>query len=67
MQWCAMHFGVLGMQRVGLTHSIGNEPSRRIAERLGFALKGYNGRPTCSLAQGSRQVLLCSVRCHRTA
>jgi len=32
--------GVLGMRRVGLTHSIGNEASRRIAEKLGFALEG---------------------------
>ena len=33
-------FGALGMRRVGLTHSSGNEPSRRIAEKLGFALEG---------------------------
>ncbi len=33
-------FGALGMRRVGLTHSAGNEPSRRIAERLGLALEG---------------------------
>lgn len=33
-------FGVLSMRRVGLTHSSGNEASRRIAERLGFALEG---------------------------
>ena len=32
--------GVLGMRRVGLTHSSGNEASRRIAEKLGFALEG---------------------------
>jgi RimJ/RimL family protein N-acetyltransferase len=29
-------FQVLGMQRVGLTHSQGNEASRRIAEKLGL-------------------------------
>jgi RimJ/RimL family protein N-acetyltransferase len=29
-------FGALGMRRVGLTHSDGNEASRRIAEKLGF-------------------------------
>jgi RimJ/RimL family protein N-acetyltransferase len=29
-------FGALGMRRVGLTHSRGNEASRRIAEKLGF-------------------------------
>ena len=29
-------FGALGMCRVGLTHSDGNEASRRIAEKLGF-------------------------------
>lgn len=33
-------FGVLGMRRVGLTHSSGNEASRRIAEKLGFTLEG---------------------------
>lgn len=33
-------FGVLGMRRVGLTHSSGNDASRRIAEKLGFALEG---------------------------
>lgn len=33
-------FGALGMHRVGLTHSSGNEPSRRIAEKLGFNFEG---------------------------
>jgi RimJ/RimL family protein N-acetyltransferase len=33
-------FGALGMRRVGLTHSDGNEASRRIAERLGFSFEG---------------------------
>ena len=33
-------FGALGMRRVGLTHSSGNEASRRIAEKLGFTLEG---------------------------
>jgi len=33
-------FGALGMRRVGLTHSAGNEASRRIAERLGFSFEG---------------------------
>ena len=33
-------FGALGMRRVGLTHSGGNEASRRIAERLGFSFEG---------------------------
>jgi len=33
-------FGALRMQRVGLTHSGGNEASRRIAERLGFTFEG---------------------------
>jgi RimJ/RimL family protein N-acetyltransferase len=33
-------FGALGMRRIGLTHSAGNEASRRIAERLGFSLEG---------------------------
>lgn len=33
-------FGALGMRRIGLTYSGGNEPSRRIAERLGFSFEG---------------------------
>jgi ribosomal-protein-serine acetyltransferase len=32
-----------------ITHSLGNEPSRRIAERLSFALEGYSGGPICFL------------------
>lgn len=30
----------LGMRRIGLTHSAGNEASRRIAEKLGFSFEG---------------------------
>jgi len=37
-------FGALGMQRVGLTHSSGNEPSQRIAEKLGFDFEGVQRR-----------------------
>lgn len=37
-------FSALGMQRVGLTHSGGNEPSRRIAEKLGFNFEGIQRR-----------------------
>jgi RimJ/RimL family protein N-acetyltransferase len=33
-------FGALGMRRIGLTHSDGNEASRRIAERLSFSFEG---------------------------
>jgi RimJ/RimL family protein N-acetyltransferase len=33
-------FGALGMRRIGLTHSGGNEASRRIAKKLGFSLEG---------------------------
>src|SRR5580704_16412251 len=33
-------FGALGMRRVSLTHSGGNEASRRIAEKLGFSFEG---------------------------
>jgi len=33
-------FSALGMRRVGLTHSEGNEASRRIAEKLGFLHEG---------------------------
>lgn len=37
-------FGALGMQRLGLTHSGGNEPIRRIAEKLGFNFEGIQRR-----------------------
>ena len=33
-------FGALGMRRVGLTYSAGNEASRRTAEKLGFTFEG---------------------------
>ncbi len=33
-------FGMLGMRRIALTHSAGNEASRRIAVRLGFSFEG---------------------------
>ena len=33
-------FGAFGMRRIGLTHSEGNEASRRIAQKLGFSLEG---------------------------
>ena len=33
-------FGALGMRRIGLTHSNGNEASRRVAEKLGFSFEG---------------------------
>jgi RimJ/RimL family protein N-acetyltransferase len=33
-------FGALGMRRVGMTHSEGNEASRRIAHKLGFSFEG---------------------------
>ena len=47
-------FGALGMQRVGFTHSLGNDPSRRIAERLGFALEGIQRR--ANLLPGGKAV-----------
>ena len=47
-------FGALRMQRVGLTHSRGNEPSRRIAERLGFALEGIQA--TANVLPGGKKV-----------
>ena len=47
-------FGALGMQRVGFTHSLGNEPSRRIAERLGFTLEGIQRK--ANLLPGGKAV-----------
>lgn len=45
-------FGALRMQRVGLTHSYGNEASRRIAEKLGFLPQGI--RAKANLLPGGR-------------
>jgi RimJ/RimL family protein N-acetyltransferase len=45
-------FGALGMRRVGLTHSAGNEPSRRIAEKLGFLPEGI--QPAANALPGGR-------------
>jgi RimJ/RimL family protein N-acetyltransferase len=45
-------FGALRMQRVGLTHSHGNEASRRIAEKLGFRLEGIQAK--ANLLPGGR-------------
>ena len=33
-------FGALGLRRVGITHSGGNEASRRVVEKLGFVPEG---------------------------
>ncbi len=46
-------FGALNMQRVGLTHSHGNEASRRIAEKLGFILEGI--QRNANLLPGGRK------------
>lgn len=54
-------FGGLGMQRVGLTHSSGNEPSRRIAEKLGFTLEGIQ-RNANILPGGKRADRYCYAR-----
>lgn len=45
-------FHALGMRRVGLTHSQGNEASRRIAEKLGFQFQGIV--PNGNLLPGGR-------------
>jgi ribosomal-protein-serine acetyltransferase len=55
-------FGALGMRQVGLTHSRGNEASRRIAEKLGFALQEI--QPKANLLPGGRaEDRYCYVRC----
>jgi RimJ/RimL family protein N-acetyltransferase len=54
-------FGPLGMRRIGLTHSSGNEPSRRIAERLGFQLEGVQ-RAANMLPGGAIADRLCYAR-----
>ena len=54
-------FGALGMARVGLTHSEGNEASRRIAEKLGFRYEGVE-RAANRLPGGLRADRHCYVR-----
>jgi RimJ/RimL family protein N-acetyltransferase len=49
------------MRRIGLTHSSGNEPSRRIAERLGFQLEGVQ-RAANMLPGGAFADRLCYAR-----
>ncbi len=45
-------FGALGMRRVGLSHTEGNERSRRVAEKLGFLPEGL--QRAISLLPGAR-------------
>jgi RimJ/RimL family protein N-acetyltransferase len=54
-------FGCLGMKRVGLTHSDGNEISRRIAEKLGFTFEGIQ-REANILPGGKRADRHCYAR-----
>ncbi|HKR28790.1 MAG TPA: GNAT family protein [Acidobacteriaceae bacterium] len=54
-------FGALGMRRVGLTHSAGNEASRRIAEHLGFSLEGIQ-RAANPLPEGKFADRYCYAR-----
>lgn len=52
-------FGALSMRRVGLTHSEGNEASRRIAEKLGFSFEGI--QRGANILPGGRQA---NRHCH---
>ncbi|MGO9937972.1 MAG: GNAT family N-acetyltransferase [Terracidiphilus sp.] len=54
--------GALGMRRIGLTHSGGNEASRRIAERLGFSFEGIQRRANI-LPGGECADRYCYARC----
>lgn len=45
-------FGALGMRRVGITHSAGNEPSRRVVQKLGFIAEGI--QPGANFLPGGR-------------
>jgi RimJ/RimL family protein N-acetyltransferase len=54
-------FGALGMRRIGLTHSAGNEASRRIAEKLGFSFEGIQ-RGANILPGGENADRLCYAR-----
>lgn len=54
-------FGALGMRRVGITHSAGNEASRRVIEKLGFAPEGMQ-RAANPLPGGRFADRLCYAR-----
>lgn len=54
-------FGVLAMRRIALTHSAGNEASRRIAERLGFTFEGIQ-RGANVLPDGNNADRYCYAR-----
>jgi RimJ/RimL family protein N-acetyltransferase len=54
-------FGALAMRRIGITHSGGNEPSRRIVEKLGFAFEGIE-RGANVLPGGKHADRYCYVR-----
>lgn len=54
-------FGALGMRRIGLTHSAGNDASRRIAEKLGFSFEGIQ-RGANILPGGKNADRLCYAR-----
>lgn len=55
-------FGALGMRRIGLTHSEGNEASRRIAQKLGFSFEGIQ-RGANVLPGGRHADRHCYARC----
>lgn len=54
-------FGALAMRRVGLTHSLGNDASQRIAEKLGFVREGIQ-RGANILPDGKRGDRCCYAR-----
>ena len=55
-------FGALGMCRVGITHSAGNEASRRVIENLGFSSEGV--LPAANLLPGGRRADRCCYARH---
>jgi RimJ/RimL family protein N-acetyltransferase len=58
-------FQALGMRRVGLTRSAGNEASRRIAGKLGFSFEGI--QPSANPLPGGRGAdRCCYARFERT-
>lgn len=50
-------FAALGMKRVGITHSEGNEASRRVVEKLGFTFEGK--QKGANLLPGGRHANRC--------
>lgn len=55
-------FGALGLRHVEYRHAVGNEASRRVAEKCGFTLDGRDGRDGTVLGGVPHDMLVWSLR-----